>query len=323
MVHAYARLDTARPDPSALTERIYIPLWNAVTCVACFAISIWSWRAGLWPITVACWLPLAYFSHAVLTAFHEAAHGNLRPKHWDNEFRGRLIGLFALVPLSAYRVVHTTHHAHLAEPPDAELWPYCDPNVPRWLRAVFAWAEILLGYIVTPLLFLRGVLTAKISRAQREKVFRDYAVMVAVWCLILAAVHAWGSWSAFLMVFVIPAFLAGTVQTLRKFTEHLGLMGNEPETASRTIVDNSPVGHFLSATMLNVAYHTVHHRDASIPYYDLPRATAEAIALDPGNNPTYTSYWQAFCEMLPSLADPKVGRQWLSEPLRKQNEPPA
>jgi fatty acid desaturase len=310
---------TLSPSVTVQTEpgRIYIPLWNALTCLACFTLGIWSWNAGLWPITVACWLPLAYFSHAVLTAFHEAAHGNLRPKHWDNELRGNLIGLFALVPLSTYRVVHTTHHAHLAEPPDAELWPYCDPQVPRWQRQLFAWGEILLGFIVTPLLFLRGVLTANISQTQRQKVFRDYAVTLAIWGFILTAVTVGGYWPAFIMVYLIPAFLAGTVQTLRKFTEHLGLMGNEPETASRTIVDESPIGHFLSATMLNVAYHTLHHRDASIPYYDLPRATSEAIALDPEGNPIYTSYWQAFREMVPTLADPKVGAQWLKASGRR------
>jgi fatty acid desaturase len=287
-----------------------------LTCIACFAIAAWSWISGLWPITIACWIPLAYFSHAVLTAFHEAAHGNLRPKKWDNELRGNLIGLFALVPLSAYRVVHTTHHANLAEPADAELWPYCDPQVPRWQRRLFAWGEISLGFVVTPLLFFRGVLTAHITQAQRRKVMRDYAVMLAIWAVILTAITVAGYWWVFIMVYLIPAFLAGTVQSLRKFTEHLGLMGNEPETASRTIVDESPIGHFLSATMLNVAYHTVHHRDASIPYYDLPRVTAEAIALDPSGNPIYTSYWQAFREMAPALADPKVGGQWLTEPKR-------
>jgi fatty acid desaturase len=290
---------------------VYIPLWNALTCFACFAIGIWSWRFGLWPITVLCWIPLAYFSHAVLTAFHEAAHGNLRPRKWDNELRGRLIGLFALVPLSAYRVVHATHHAHLAEPADAELWPYCDPKVPRWQRKLIAWGEIFAGLIVTPLLFVRGVLTAEgISSFQRRKVAQDYVMMIGIWAIILIGITAGGYWPEFIMVFVIPAFLAGTVQTLRKFTEHLGLVGNEPETAARTIVDETPFGHFLSATMLNVAYHTMHHRDASVPYYDLPRATAEAIALDPAGNPIYTSYWQAFREMAPALADPKVGRQW-------------
>jgi fatty acid desaturase len=303
----------ARPNTvTPITSRVYLPLWNALTYLASFAVGVWSWQAGFWPIPLLCWIPLAYFSHAILTAFHEAAHGNLRSRKWDNELRGRLIGLFALVPLSAYRVVHMSHHAHLAEAEDAELWPYSDPRVPHWQRMLIAWGEILAGVIVTPLLFLRGVVTAQgISSFQRRKVFRDYVTIFGLWLLILTAVTVWGYWAEFLLVFVVPAFLAGTIQTLRKFTEHLGLAGNTPESASRTIVDDSPIGHFLSATMLNVAYHTVHHRDASIPYYDLPRVTAEAIARDPAGNPIYTSYWQAFREMVPALTDPKVGGQWL------------
>jgi fatty acid desaturase len=294
------------------TSQVYLPLYNALTYLFSFALALWSWQTGLWPITVFCWIPLAYFSHAILTAFHEAAHGHLRVRKWDNELRGRLIGLFALVPLSAYRVVHMSHHAHLAEAEDAELWPYGDTTVPRWKRILIAWGEILIGVIVTPLLFIRGVITAQgISDQLRRKVWQDYALMLATWVLILSAITVGGWWPEFIMVFVIPACLAGTIQTLRKFTEHMGLAGNSPESASRTIVDNSPMGHFLSATMLNVTFHTVHHRDASIPYYDLPRATAEAMAHDPEGNPVYTSYWQAFVEMLPTLTNPTVGAQWV------------
>jgi fatty acid desaturase len=302
------------------SQGTYLPLCNAITYLASFVIALWSWQAGLWPITVLCWIPLGYFSHAILTAFHEASHGNLRPRKWDNELRGRLIGLFAFVPLSAYRVVHMSHHAHLAEAEDAELWPYGDTAVPRWKRILVAWGEILLGVIVTPLLFLRGVITAQgISDQLRRKVWRDYALMLTIWAVILASITVGGWWPEFTMVFVVPAFLAGTIQSLRKFTEHMGLAGNTAETASRTIVDESPVGHFLSATMLNVAYHTVHHRDASIPYYDLPRVTAESMARDPESNPVYTSYWQAFKEMLPALANPRVGGQW----VKRETETPA
>ena len=300
------------PVAGPTARSAYLPVWNALTYFVCFALAIWSWRVGLWPITVLCWLPLAYFSHAILTAFHEASHGHLRDRKWDNELRGQLIGWFAFVPLSAYRVVHTAHHAHLAEPLDAELWPYGDPRVPRWRRRFMAWGEILAGVVVTPLLFLRGVLTANIPAAHRRKVLRDYLVMITIWGLILMAITTFGYWPEFIMVFLVPAVLAGTIQSLRKFTEHLGLAGNTAETASRTIIDQSAVGHFLSATMLNVAYHTVHHRDASIPYHQLPRATAEAIAHDPEGNPIYTSYWQAFREMMPTLSDPKVGAQWAS-----------
>jgi fatty acid desaturase len=290
----------------------HLPLCNAITYLVSFTLALWTWQAGFWPITVFCWIPLAYFSHSILTAFHEAAHGHLRVRKWDNELRGRLIGLFALVPLSAYRVVHMSHHAHLAEAEDAELWPYGDTTVPRWKRILIAWGEIIAGVIVTPLLFIRGVITAQgISDQLRHKVWQEYALMLATWTLILTSITLGGWWPEFTMVFVVPACLAGTIQTLRKFTEHMGLAGNSPESASRTIVDNSPLGHFLSATMLNVAYHTVHHRDASIPYYDLPRVTAESMARDPENNPVYTSYWQAFAEMLPTLTNPTVGAQWV------------
>jgi fatty acid desaturase len=314
------------PPQQAESERskfessaIYLPVWNVLIYLACFALGVWSWQSGLWPITVLCWIPLAYFSHAILMAFHEASHGNLRPRHWDNEIRGTLIGWFSLVPLSAYRVVHMSHHGHLAEPTDAELWPYCDPSVPRWLRRLCVWGEIIGGLFVTPILFTRGVLKAQgVSRYQWRKVIQGYVAMTAFWAILLTIIGWFNVWGEFLMVFVAPAFLAGMLQSLRKFTEHLGLMGNTPETAARTIVDHSLVGRFLETTMLNITYHTAHHRDASLLYHELPQATAEAVALDPQSNPIYSSYWQAFVDMMPSLADPKVGEQWVNAPSQER-----
>jgi fatty acid desaturase len=301
---------------------IYLPVWNVLTYAGSFVLGVWSWQSGLWPITVLCWVPLAYFSHAILMAFHEASHGNLRPRKWDNELRGTIIGWFSLVPLSGYRVVHGTHHGHLAEPADAELWPYGDPLAPRWLRRLCVWGEILAGLFVTPILFARGILTAKgVSTFQRRKIAKDYVVMIAMWAVLLTLVGWQGYWGEFIMVFVVPAYLAGMLQSLRKFTEHMGMMGNTPETAARTIIDDSPVGQFLSATMLNITYHAAHHRDASLPYHELPRATAEAIAIDPTANPVYPSYWQGFVDMMPSLADPKVGGQWMETKAEERLEP--
>ncbi|MEZ6073520.1 MAG: fatty acid desaturase [Pirellulales bacterium] len=259
-----------------------------------------------------CWVPLCYFSHAILMSFHEAAHGNLGPGRWGNDLRGMILGWFAFVPLSAYRLVHGLHHRHLAEAADAELWPYCDPTVPNWFRRLMVWAELFLGMFVTPIVYLRGVLHAgAVSQRQRREIVRDYLVMFAFWGFFAAAVTWQGAWGTFLAVFVPPVYLAGVLQTLRKFTEHLGLLGNTPETAARTIVDRSLVGRFLSATMLNVTYHTAHHRDASLPYFELPRATEEARAVDPSGNPIFTSYWQGFLDMLPAIANPRVGGQWL------------
>ena len=292
-------------------ENVYRAAWNTLAYLNFLVMGVLAWRLGFWPLSVLCWIPLAYFSHALLMSFHEASHGNLGPGRLANEVRGTILGWFSFVPLSAYRAVHFSHHAHLAEKQDAEMWPYGDVATPRWFRVTIAWAELSCGLLVTPILFLRGVLVNEnLSSRQKRRIAADYALLIGFWAAVLTTMGLVGLWAEFVMVFLVPAFLAGILQSLRKFTEHLGLRGNTPETAARTIDDTSPVGRFLSATMLNVTYHTAHHRDASLPYQELPSATAAAVAADPESNPIYSSYWRAFLDMVPALIDPKVGGQW-------------
>jgi fatty acid desaturase len=258
---------------------------------------------------------MAYFGHAILLAFHESSHGNLGRL---NDLRGALVGYAILVPLRVYRFIHGAHHAYLASTRDLEMWPFTDPRVSRPARVAAAWAELLLGFFYTPAVFVRGVLVApKLPRGLGRRIAIDYLITAAIWGTVLGLVHAYQGWVAFLACYFVPTFLAGSLQTLRKFTEHLGLLGNEPETAARTIVDPSLLGRALTMTMLNVTHHGAHHRHGALAYYDLPAATLDDQRKVRPTPRIYHSYWEAFREMLPALADPKIGGQWLDAPAKK------
>lgn len=300
---------------------VYPPSLNFALFPVFAAIAVASFNHGLWPITVLCWIPLAYFGHAILLAFHEASHGTVGR---GNELRGTLIGLAVFVPLPVYRYVHGSHHAHLAGVKDLEMWPYVDPAKPRWLRRLAAVLELTLGYFYTPLTFLRGVVVnwKNLRPRLRRQIVAGYCLSAAIWGTVVSLVHFNGVWPQALMGYFIPAVLAGNVQSLRKFVEHMGLLGNTPETAARTIIDPSLAGKFLSTTMLNVTYHSAHHRNASLAYYQLPAATRQYLAGDTERTLyVYPSYWAALRDMLPALADPKIGGQWLPERYAKSRVP--
>ena len=44
---------------------------------------------------------------------------------------------------------------YLNRPDDWELWPYSDPAASRPFRIVFAWCDLLLGFITTPYMYGR------------------------------------------------------------------------------------------------------------------------------------------------------------------------
>ena len=66
----------------------------------------------------------SHLMHGILIALHEASHGLLRKNRTLNEIDGILIAAFGGMSFSLYRVIHQSHHAHLATERDEELWPF-------------------------------------------------------------------------------------------------------------------------------------------------------------------------------------------------------
>ena len=123
-------------------------------------------------------------------------------------------------------------------------------------------------------------------------------------------VHVLGWWELFLVVVLVPMAVAGTLQTLNKYAQHLGLHGRTVLGLTRTVVDERRFGEAVSASMFYNDYHGTHHRYAKIPYYHLPPATPYTLARADEPCPVFRSVFGAVVAMLPCLADPKVGPQW-------------
>lgn len=279
------------------------------------SVSLAAWDAGFWPVTLVCWLLQAYFGHAILLAFHEASHFVLHPNHRMNEAQGLAIGTLILTPLSAYRWVHNQHHTHLGTERDTELWPFVDPTTPRGWRWASAAGELLVGFFYTPVVFLRGVLVAnQMPRHTRRRLVVEYTLVVAFWTATLPAVGFFRVWEQFLVGYLVPSLVAGNLQSLRKFTEHLGLVGHDVPSTTRTVIDPTVFGRVVSATMLHIDLHGPHHLYGKIPHARLPEATAlvyEQELLDPATANVFPSYPAAIWAMLKTLSNPRVGSQWL------------
>jgi fatty acid desaturase len=295
-------------------------LFESIASVAIFfgllAITVFAWEVGYWPVVVICWLLQAHIGHTNLLAFHEASHYTLHPSRRLNEWQGILLGSVILTPLSAYRWVHNQHHIHLGTPRDPELWPFVDPQAKRWKRLLAAAAELLIGFFYTPIIFLRGVLVAqRMPRAAVRRLKLEYNLCIALWAAVLSAVISFGVMKEFVIGYLIPAMLAGNLQSLRKLTEHLGLLGSDVPSTTRTVIDSSLFGRLLSASMLHIDLHGPHHLHARIPHFHLPEATPiayEEELCDPIAANIFPTYIAAIWSMARTLPDPRVGAQWLA-----------
>lgn len=279
--------------------------------LGCMAGAIYSWNAGLWPLTIVFWGLCAHIGHSKLIAFHEASHGTLNPRWRINEAQGILLGTTILVPLSVYRFVHGQHHAYIGTENDLELWPFVNTNVGRGWRISAAIGELVFGFFYTPIVFLHGVLAARrIPKQQMRRIIWEYVLCVATWANVLYIIHINGWWEGFFIGYFVQALIAGNLQSIRKFTEHVGLLGDTILTTTRTVVDKQLIGNALSASMLRIDYHGTHHRYAKVPYYNLPVATPYVYDGSTAHEPIFPTYWHAMWDMFISLGNPRVGAQW-------------
>src|SRR4029077_3117436 len=174
-------------------------------------------RGLIW-LAVPLVLVASHLMHGLLIGLHEASHGLLRKSRRLNEFDGVVIGVFALLPFSLYRVVHQAHHVHLATERDTELWPFVLPNTPRWARRLAAFAELTVGLFYSPFIFLRVFLhSASPIRAHRvrKRIWIELAITVAVWAVLVTAVAAGHFWKYFFWMYLAPGMISANLQNWR------------------------------------------------------------------------------------------------------------
>jgi len=307
-------------DKERLIE-LHQPHWSSTWVWLSFGVAFFSLQGLLgwclasgffWPV-VPLVLVLAHLMHAHLIAFHEAAHGTLCPSRFWNDLIGRFIGLFSFMSLTAYRTIHHGHHAYLATERDEELWPFVNPSAPRWFRRLAAVIELTCGLAFTPFLFMRSFLR-KDSPVQDTKtrriVWAELASIVVYWAIVLTATALSDTWLFLLVCYLAPAVLAGNMQSLRKYIEHVGLTADGWNNATRSIVAPGVVGRVVAFSLFNEPYHGVHHKYARLPQDALPEFLHVLQPEKEGDLAPFPNYRSAFVDLVRKLGDPKVGIQW-------------
>jgi fatty acid desaturase len=258
-------------------------------------------------------LILAHVMHGHLIAFHEAAHGSLCPVGVLNDFFGLHVSFFNLLSLELFRAVHHSHHLYLATPRDEELWPFVQTKAPRWARRVAAFLELTCGLFFTPCIFLWAFLrpgTTIQNPNQRRRIALEQGLIAVVWLGVVGVVAWWDLWRFWLLMYLVPAWLAGNLQSARKYIEHMGLFGGTVLSVTRSVVPPGPIGRLVACSLFNEPYHGAHHLYGKIPQAALPDASELLMQPDPGNVPPYRSYSRAFVDMALTLSDPRIGAQW-------------
>jgi fatty acid desaturase len=267
-------------------------------------------------------LAQAFVMHALLIAFHEAAHGGLCPYRGLNGYLGRVIGVPGWMSLSLYRAAHHWHHAYLGDRRDEEFWPLNDPTASRSKRRLAAFLELVCGLGWTPFLFLRMFL-------RRGTAIRNHGIRRVIWVELIGLGLFWAAtfglvvWfdvmTMFVVAYLIPAVIAGNMQSLRKYVEHVGLTGRGL-ALTRSVRNPSLVGRVISWLLFQEPFHDVHHLYPKVPQVALPLVAAAENPVPP-ELPVFPNYTTALLDLLRGLADPKFGKAWAEAPALPVPEP--
>lgn len=308
------RLATTREEIAELHEFAHWPakkLWPLIFGTAGLLTLAAVLPAADWPWLVLILPAIGTLLFLFVIAFHDCSHDRLHPVHWMNEAFGHITGTLMFIPLSVYRHAHARHHAYLGTQDDPELWPFNVPGSSRVWRVTAAFLEIVFGLFYSPMLFLRSVLQGDVTPRERAAIVRGYMACFVTWTAILVVVYEYRLWGMLLVTAIIPMAISGVLQTVNKYIQHVGLHGRTVLGLTRTVIDEHKPSELVSSAMFYNDYHGTHHRYAKIPYYNLPAATPYTLAGASEFCPVYKNLWYAFLAMVPCLADPKVGPQWL------------
>lgn len=277
-------------------------------------------RFSIW-LVLALVALISHLMHGSLVGFHEASHGSLQRNRRFNELNGVVLGILSFMSFSLYRAAHQTHHANLGTERDEELWPFVLPRMPRWKRVFAACLELSAGLFFTPFLFQRTFLRSGSPIRQqkvRRRIWNEIIATVVVWIVALAAVAYFDGWRYFLWMYLVPAIIAGNLQSWRKYIEHVGLDGNTVNSSTRSIVAEGWVGRLVSFSLLHEPFHGVHHKRVGLPHAELPQFVADLQPVAAEERPPFRSYRHALSDLLRNLPDPRVGAQWRATEVRTE-----
>ena len=313
-------LDSSEPHEPHWISRAAFPIVSLLLAGTLAALLAAVHHDHYW-LAVPLVLIASHLMHGQLIGFHEASHGMLRKNRKLNEIDGVLIGTFSLMSFSLYRAAHQTHHMHLGTERDEELWPFNLPGTARWKRRLAAFAELFFGLVFTPTIFLRTFLRAGSpirNLKVRRRIWRELLLMAVVWMTLLAAVAHFGVWKYFIWLYLVPAWLAGNLQSWRKYIEHVGMTGGTIRGQTRSIVADHFLGRLVSFSLLHEPYHGVHHQRAGLTHAELSAYAADLQPQEPQEMAPFPSYRHALGHLLRELWDPRVGAQWVGKVSSEQ-----
>jgi fatty acid desaturase len=273
------------------------------------AFGVWAiavgWPVQHWAVQTGWTICTGYCVFCIGSCYHEAVHHTLNGSRTLSLWVGRLIGTCLMIPFHVYREVHIRHHAYMNSPADWELWPYSDPQASLTFRRVFVWFDFFFGSIASIYIYNRIFFHPQSpikARNVRRAAIYEFAVCAVVWSVLVGLIAYYGAWSTFFWAWLLPLGIAGSFQTSRKLTEHLGMPSYDPLLGTRTVICRDLPSRVLAFFHFDIFVHGVHHRHPRLAHGALTPTMQGYADHDPDvGTRVYPYYALAMFDMIPFM----------------------
>ena len=276
------------PYAQANTRRAMIDLATSVLpYIALCVVMYLTLDVSIW-LTLALAIPTGGFLLRTFIVFHDCGHGSFLPSKAANRWVGRFTALLVWQTYANWRHDHAVHHGTAGDldrrgQGDVPTWTvdeyYERPWHSRLGYRLFRNPVVMFG--LGPIWSL--MVGPRLSSLEKRKRLRNSITLTTL--TLAAAITAYVlllGWKAFLLIEILPAFLAGFAGVWLFYVQHQFEDVYWESTERWSYADAALQGSSylklpqpLQFFTGNIGLHHVHHLDAKVPNYNLQRAHDE------------------------------------------------
>ncbi len=207
--------------------------------------------SGMYSLWMGCMLNIL-FGYVVYTPMHEAAHGNINPRHKGiDAVVGWACGVLLLAPFSAFKMLHLRHHRHTNDPEkDPDYWVASGNIVWVALKCLSIVPNYYYHFLIKP---------SKASKKHRTATLIGLLFLAGA----LVLLSTLFGWKTMMVLWVVPALSAFAILAFV-----LDWIPHHPHrTTSRFLNTRIILFPGLSLFMINHHLHLVHHLYPCLPFH--------------------------------------------------------
>lgn len=244
------------------------------TILLAMAVSIW---ADNWPVYIAAVFVIAGRQHALAVLIHDFAHYQFLKNKRLSEWVGDLFLAWPiLITVNSYRTTHMEHHFYTNSEKDPDYVPRLKMKSYKFPMQLWFLVSYLSSYLVM-IGTLVDVYSLHLKKMQNTQTRYYVWIRLGYYTAIGLIVGLTGVWREFALYWVVPFvtvfFLFSYV---RGVAEHFsGMDYSTLEGGTRTVIPHFWERAFFSPH--NVNFHTEHHINPGVPFYNLPKLYEKMI----------------------------------------------